>query len=221
MWKFFISVFVLVLISCKSEQKKDEVKLTEIKNKRAAVVNETYIDKRHEGRTFLDISELINYRNKTETISVKNTFSKPFDKVDFDKVIAYDYLGSEEPDPSIFNEKGGFNNVVLKQKALSEKQVISIINTLSSKKTYGAPTAACFNPHLAFVFYKNNKSVFVVDICLGCNYLTSTEEIPAMYQHVVNKGKEDEYYIDRGFSKKGKSKLIALCKDLDFFYGKK
>jgi len=221
--KIIALMLILVLFSCKSDHNttKKEEKLTEIKNKRTAFADETYLDKLHKGRTFLAYKELNNYLINSNTINVNNEFETPFNDLSFDKVIAYDYLGDEESNESVFTAKGVFNRVILKQKTLTEKQVVSLVNTLTNKETYGDTTAACFNPHLAFVFYKNNKSVFVIDICLGCNYLTSTEEIPAMFQEIVNKGKENEYYTNYGFSKKGKSKLIDLCKDLDFFYGKK
>ena len=51
-------------------------------------------------------------------------------------------------------------NHLLKQKYLNDKQAQFLIKSLSSNSTYGGSFAACFNPHLGFVFFDNNKVVY-------------------------------------------------------------
>ena len=83
--------------------------------------------------------------------------------------------------------------------------------------SYGEVTAACFNPHLGLVFFKDNKFKNAINICLECNYLNSDVAIPAETHLKVNKGKENEFAIT-GFTKTGKKAIIELCQDLNFYY---
>ncbi len=144
--------------------------------------------------------------------------SKPFDTLKFDKIIAYDFKGSEEPNPSIITKENKFTNVILKQQFLNKEQSQFLIESLTNNSTYGGTFAACFNPHLGFVFYNNDKIVFKVDVCLSCNYLISSSDIPAMTSKMIDKGTENEYPAF-GFSYSGKKKIRKLCKELNFFYG--
>ena len=141
----------------------------------------------------------------------------PFDKLNYDKVIAYDFAGSEEPYPSVIDEKGKFVPVVLGQQFLTQKQADKILSTLTSKSTYGEATAACFQPHFALVFYKDKKMINQINVCLDCNYLISDIAIPAETHKKVNEGTKDEYAIT-GFTKSGKKAIIDLCKQLHFTY---
>ena len=159
-----------------------------------------------------------SYIASAPTFTISGKLKIPFDKLVFNKVIAYDYDGSEEPYPSIFGSDRKFIPIIERQKALNISQAKEVIDLLTSTSTYGGVTAACFNPHLAFVFYDDSKPVFNVDICLGCNYLIATEEIPAMDIKKINKGAKDEYSAI-GFSKKGKSRIKKLGKQLEFHYG--
>jgi hypothetical protein len=142
----------------------------------------------------------------------------PFDKLDYDKIIAYDFAGSEEPYPSVIDPKGKFVPVVLGQQFLTQQQADKILSTLSSNSTYGEATAACFQPHFALVFYKDNKMINQINVCLGCNYLISDIAIPAKTHKKVNAGTKDEYAIT-GFTKSGKRAIIDLCKQFNFTYG--
>lgn len=162
---------------------------------------------------------------KTIADYVANTEAIPFEKkykfplnIAFDKVIAYDYNGDEETFDSVINEQGNFIQIIEKQAALNKTQIDFIVNALTSNSTYGGDTAACFNPHLGIVFFNENKPVFVVDVCLGCNYLTSSVTIPATEYHKRKFDNGEEYPV-YGFSKKGKTKIKQLAKELNLFYG--
>ena len=99
-------------------------------------------------------------------------------------------------------------------KTLKEK---TLIDYLTSKSTYGEATAACFQPHFALVFYKDNKIINQINVCLDCNYLISDIAIPAETHKKVNAGTKEEYAIT-GFTDKGKKAIIDLCKELIFTY---
>ena len=160
---------------------------------------------------------LLEYINSAKTVRPNTKNGVPFDKLDYDKVIAYDFAGSEEPYPSVIDEKGKFVPVVLGQQFLTQKQADKILSTLTSKSTYGEATAACFQPHFALVFYKVNKMINQINVCLDCNYLISDIAIPAETHKKVNAGTKDEYAIT-GFTKPGKKAIIDLCKQLHFYY---
>ena len=161
---------------------------------------------------------LLEYIDSAKNVRPNLKNGVPFDKLDYDKVIAYDFAGSEEPYPSVIDEKGNFVPVVLGQQFLTQKQADKILLTLTSKSTYGKATAACFQPHFALVFYKDKKMINQINVCLDCNYLISDIAIPAETHKKVNAGTKDEYAIT-GFTKSGKKAIIDLCKQLHFTYG--
>lgn len=160
---------------------------------------------------------LIDYIVSAKSIRPNLKNGVPFDKLDYDKIIAYDFAGSEEPYPSVIDKKGKFVPVILRQQFLTQKQADKILSILTNKSTYGGVTAACFQPHFALVFYKDNKMINQISICLDCNYLISDIAIPAETHKKVNAGKEDEYPMI-GFTKTGKRAIIDLCKQLNFTY---
>ncbi len=163
-------------------------------------------------------SALIDFIAQAKTVRPNPKNGIPFGKMDYDKVIAYNFAGSEEPYPNVINGRGKFVPVVLKQQYLTQEQADKILATLANNSTYGGATAACFQPHFALVFYKNNKKINQISICLDCNYLTTEIEIPAVIHKKMNLGKIDEYPM-MGFSKSGKKAIINLCKQLNFYYG--
>lgn len=160
---------------------------------------------------------LIDYIILAKTVKPNLKNGQPFDKLDYDKVIAYDFAGSEEPYPAVIDRQGKFVPVVLGQQYLSQEQADKILSTLTSKSTYGEATAACFQPHFALVFYKDNKIINQINVCLDCNYLISDIAIPAETHKKVNAGTKEEYAIT-GFTHKGKKAIIDLCKELNFTY---
>lgn len=168
---------------------------------------------------YLNENQLITFLEKTKGHSLNTErYIDPFKNIPFNKVIAYDFDGKQEKYTTIIDNKTKrFNPIVLRQKELNKEQIENVVSFLTDSKTYGEGTAACFIPHLAIVFYQDNKMVFEVDICLDCNYLQSTSEIPAA--HTKKMKLEDGSEIDLiGFSKKGKLKIINICKELNLNY---
>lgn len=138
--------------------------------------------------------QLINMKKNTRSLTLllfflsavacnskKNTTPTPenvFAKISYDKAVAYNYDG--EFMIQIINERTGhLADKISKEKVLTAEQATRITNTLCDASTYGDDMAACFDPHLGIVFYKLDKPVAYVSICLDCNQLVSSVRIPA------------------------------------------
>ncbi len=171
---------------------------------------------------YLSQKTLNNYAKKAQLIQPNTSSDSPFDTLEYNKVIAYDFEGNYEPHPSVIKNSRWrrYAPVILRQKSLNQEQVNFLTNFLTNNKTYGGSTAACFDPHLGIVFYQNNDIQCVVNICLDCNYLESSIDIPAFHYHKINPNTEHEYSAI-GFSEEGKQNIIELSKQLGFEYGER
>jgi len=141
---------------------------------------------------------VISCNDSGQQSDTKTSSTNVFATVDYDKVVAYSYDG--EGDIEIIDEKGKLANKIKKQVELSKTQTIRLTNTLCNKSTYGGDIAACFDPHFGVVFYKTNKPVAHISICLDCNYLVSSVKIPG----------------SAGFSDNGIKKIVAFERELNF-----
>lgn len=161
--------------------------------------------------------------NKTEKESLvlnlieKDRVFNPFLTLKYDKVIAYDYegIGDSSNGGLIVSENGRFHESIKKTTELTSLQIHNFVNYIGDKSTYGNTTAFCFEPHLGIVFYKNKKIVAHLSICLDCNYLISSIEIPATSYKKIKIGDDYEYDAE-GFSKLGRKQLNQLCNELNF-----
>src|SRR6218665_557410 len=166
-------------------------------------------------RKGLSAKTLEDYIRNAPVIKLKKKYKAPFDKFEFNKVIAYDYDGDEETFSSAIGKNGSFIPIIEKQGALTEKQIDYLIDKiLTANSTYGGATAACFQPHLSFIFYNENRRVFITDICLGCNFLHSSQLIPATQSHKA-KFEDGTDFFQVGFSKNGKKRIRNLATELD------
>ena len=136
--------------------------------------------------------------NNNEVRTVTPSSNNVFKTIDYDKVVAYSYDG--ESDIEIIDKQGKLAEKIKKQVELTKFQIIDFTNILCDKSTYGGDIAACFDPHFGIVFYKKNKSVAHVSICLDCNYLISSIKIPG----------------EGGFSNDGIKKIMDFEKELKF-----
>ena len=117
---------------------------------------------------------------------------------------------------AVIGKDGKFIPIIKKQQFLTQNQADNILSALTKDTSYGEVSAACFNPHFGLVFFKNDKKVNQINICLGCNNSISEIDIPAQTHKVFNKGTEHEYAFT-GFTAKGKAAVITLCKELQFY----
>ncbi|MBI3233279.1 MAG: hypothetical protein HYZ42_04445 [Bacteroidetes bacterium] len=200
-------LLVTTLTSCQSNDLNN--------NKKVLSVQKTKINT----SKYIQEKALVDYIYHAKNIKPNPNNGKPFDLIDYDKIIAYDFEGTEEPNPSILDNKQQFAPVVLAQQFLTQRQADNILTSLSSESTYGEGTAACFNPRFALVFYKNNKKVNKIDICLDCNYLEADFEIPAVTHKKVNQHTDQEYSII-GFTDSGRKAIVDLCHEIHFRYGR-
>lgn len=168
---------------------------------------------------YLSLQELTDYVKSSKTISKSKKYNFPFDTLRFNKIIAYSYDGSAEETTSVIDRNNKFIPSISKQKVLSQSQADNILAKLTKKSTYGEATAACFIPHFSLVLFNDDRVVAVIDVCLDCNYLNSSIDIPAQTSVKVNKGTPEEYALI-GFTKSGRKTIIDLCKELHFPYGK-
>lgn len=166
---------------------------------------------------YLSQTFINRYITEAPTINFVGDLPEPFDSLDFNKVIAYDFGGPDGRAESVISHNSTFTNTVSNQKALNKKQVEKLLSFITNKNTYGYSTAACFQPRWALVFFKNTQITCVIDICLDCNFLSSTLEIPAVS---ANDLVENDYMLPRhGFSKEGRKSIKYLAKELEMQYG--
>jgi hypothetical protein len=140
----------------------------------------------------------------------------PFSKLQFDKVVMYDFSGGKgAEDFSIINQKGKLAKSVTKEIVLDKNTIVMLNQKLESRKSFGAGTASCFDPHLGIVYYYKDKPVAHISICMDCNRLSSSKEIPAQNQGKTGEGKETYYFLD-GMSKSFRNYLNGLLKKYNF-----
>lgn len=141
---------------------------------------------------------------------------KPFSTLRFDKVVMYDFSGGKgEGIISIIDDKGNLAETVKKKVILDQETAKILSKKLESKESFGGGTAACFNPHLGIVYYLKNNPVAHISVCLDCNRLSSSKNIPAQNQGKIGKGK-DTYYLSDGMSKSFRKYLNGLLKKYNF-----
>lgn len=139
--------------------------------------------------------------------------TNPYATLKYDKVIAYDYDGRGGQKIVV---KESLNNYRMKSsKQLSKSQIAKLHRIIGDPKSYGRGTAACFDPRMGIVYYLDEKIVGHISICLECNFLESSHKIPAT-ETKKQMLDETDYYFLRGFSKKCRLQLKALCRELKF-----
>ena len=144
---------------------------------------------------------------------IANGQSNPFEKLRYDKVVAYEYQGEGELliEQCLKEEKEKINKMLI----LKKNQIEKLERILTSKNAYGNTTASCFDPHFAVVYFLKDKIVGSIDICLDCNYLIASEKIPATEFKMI-KVSNDYSYPAKGFSKNTRMEIYQYIKNLGF-----
>ena len=139
----------------------------------------------------------------------------PFLNLRFDKVIICDYESDGEHSYPLVDKNWTLTKIVKKNTRI-DKQTISTLNIkLGAKKSYGQVQAYCFEPHFGILYYKMNKVVAQIEICLSCNVLFSSIEIPAQKQGKQGKG-DKVYYLGNGMSKSFRKFINSIIKKYNF-----
>ncbi len=137
----------------------------------------------------------------------------PFEKLKYNKVVAYEYQGNAELliERCLEEEKEKIN----KTRTLTNDEIRRFENIITAKTSYGNTTMSCFDPHFAVVYYLEEKIVGAVSICLDCNYLISSEKIPATELKMI-KISDDYSYPAKGFSKGTRREIHDYIEELGF-----
>lgn len=190
-------LIALLFVSCKHKEQN-------VSDKKVQTIGiQSPIQKIDSAKIFLTKNEVLSYLKETKSFEIKEKLNPPFNSFQFNKGIAYEFDGSDESILSVLDENKEFVSKIENQKSLTKTQTINFINFITDKKTYGGPEAACFEPKMGIVLFKEDKPIFVVDICLDCNTLRSSKSIPNA----------------SGFSEIGIQKIENLAKELNFYYG--
>lgn len=177
-------------------------------------------------------------------IGKEENLSDPFLNLSFDRVIAYNLFYDTVKNEKLYSggqfENGleNFNyamtNFPRLLSASSRRNVgkdltKEFIDIISNTSTYGEEYSDCFTPRLGLTFFKGENEVFSVLICFECGFLESTSTLPAArhYYREINstdrdkEGHENKIVVIRykkGFSKKGKARLLKFCAKLNMNY---
>ena len=137
----------------------------------------------------------------------------PFDSLQYDSAVAYEFHGEggRTIEYCLKKERSRISQSV----ELSNKQVRGLEKLFTSNASYGNTVAACFDPHFAIAYFKDDVIVSSIDICLDCNFLTSTQEIPATKFKMI-KVSDDYSYPAKGFSKAARKSIYNICEGLGF-----
>jgi hypothetical protein len=197
-------LLIVILLAC--NEKAGETKTQADTAVKPPIVSGKYISQ----------AGLEEFIRQSPAVVVDKLKAKPFDSIRFNKVIAYDYDGSDQGGPGIIDSAGKFDSRIKAQRALDAGQIYAVTSCLGSKQSYGDGTAPCFRPGMAIVFFQDIQPVMKTEICLDCNFLESSVRIPAKYgKKAKMEGTEIELV---GFTKEGRACIIDLAKQLSFSY---
>ncbi len=104
-------------------------------------------------------NSMILFIDHAKKIDISKRANIPFNKLDYNKVIAYDYDGGKGEGVIDIISNGKLAQTVKQQKELTQEQIDDLTNYLGANSTYGGSKAFCFEPHLGIVFYKDSKVV--------------------------------------------------------------
>jgi hypothetical protein len=151
----------------------------------------------------------------------QKTLVNPYDILTYDRVVAYDYDGMSNhrivKDGQLIKFDGRHGKI-FNQIELTKNQIARFHKIIGDTATYGGYTAACFDPHMGVVYYLRDKIVGHISICVDCNYLEPSLEIPAseFKKYYIGEG-DDRYEAGlRGFSLPARKKILAFCEELKF-----
>jgi hypothetical protein len=132
----------------------------------------------------------------------------------YDKVIMYDFDGGMRSDLSIVDARGHIARSMKKQVVLDKESALSLTTKLGEKESFDDAVAACFEPHLGFVYYLNGKIVAYITVCLGCNVVVSS--IPLDPEKQVRYPMANNGYLAGSPTEKSQAFLKGLLKKYNF-----
>jgi len=125
----------------------------------------------------------------------------------YDKVMMYDFDGGIGSDQSIVDARGHIAKSMTKQVVLDKESGLSLTKKLGERESFCDTMAACFEPHLGFVYYLKGKIVAYITVCLSCNVVVSS--VP------LDPQKHDKFWANDGYLAGGPTKTFrAFLKGL-------
>ena len=99
-------------------------------------------------------------------------------------------------------------DTILKRPTLTPQKAQEIVQILQAKENYDSTSfAKCFEPHIAFIFYRKNEIVGYSSVCLQCSMVSSSL-------------KHSSIYSFSGMSNVGRKSFSNVCTELNFSYCK-
>jgi hypothetical protein len=105
----------------------------------------------------------------------------PYATLAYDSLVIYDY-GFEGQGESNIKQTGKYYSFItkpVKSVRLTKTEANNFTTKIGEDSTYTQNSADCFDPHFAAFYYKKGKAIANVEVCVGCNRLYSSIEIPA------------------------------------------
>ena len=165
-------------------------------------------------------------------ISQEKPLINPFDTLKYDRVTAYDYDGEGsylivEDGELVKVDTPNQRGEIYHMKDLTKMQISRINKTVGDTASYGLGAASCFNPRMGIVYYRKEKIVGHISICLECNYLESTPPIAAVYFNAnkingidikdwLKSDSPNPYKPFYGLRLSARETISNLCKELKF-----
>ena len=127
----------------------------------------------------------------------------------------YDFSGGKGWNEYVVDKKGNLATSITQQVQLDVKSIANFNRLLGDKTSFGGAEASCFTPHLGLVYYRKDKIIAYITICLDCNVLISSLPLDAQKQGKVGVGKE-AYYTAGGPSQSFRLFLNNLLRKYKF-----
>ncbi len=132
-----------------------------------------------EPQPYLSLQQLAESLKRAPTLARLTKLHPPFDSLQFDKAMAYDYNGAKGEQALYIVEEGRLAPTIVAQQPLDGHDVEALVGLLYNKRAYGDAPAFCFEPHLGIVFYQSDSIVAHLSICISCKRLTGSPAVPA------------------------------------------
>lgn len=146
----------------------------------------------------------------------------PYLKLVYDSLVIYDY-GFEAPGETNIKKTGKqytFIKKPIKSITLTKVEAKEFTTKIGEDSTYSQNSADCFDPHFAAFYYKKGKAIANVEICIGCNRLYPSKNIPAKFAR-PEKLAGYVIYPHSGMSKAFRLYMKDLLETYDFSHAPK
>jgi hypothetical protein len=146
----------------------------------------------------------------------------PYATLVYDSLVIYDYGFEMRADESNIKKSGKHYSLInkpAKSIKLSLVEAKEFTTKIGEDSTYAQYSADCFNPHFAAFYYNKGKAIANVEICIGCNRLYPSIEIPAKFARPERIEGGETFYPHSGLSRNFRLYMKALLDKYGFSHG--